>query len=586
MTGVNAYPRPVNPSPRSLKTSFSKQRSGRPIRAFVAIGVALLGVMNIASALTPPLEERFSALRELPLMVSHTANVITVVAGVALILLSRQLAKGKRRAFRLALLVTSASAASHTFKGLDFEEALISASLALALLASRKEFKAKGDPATFKRLLFVVPGLIVLDFSYGLMGLYFRHSAPEGIGGFWMAVREIGARLIGMSASIRFRGNFGVWFPTSLTILGMLSLLVIAWDLFRPALARASDPQEEAHARSVVNAFGSGSLDYFLLRDDKSRYFDAESFIGYRVVGGIVVASGDPVGPPERWKDVQTSFLRFAADHGWSPACIAASEEATKNWRELGLRAIYIGDEAIIDLPGFSVEGRKIRKVRQAIAHMQRHGYTIEWWRSGDLPPDLKMALLHLSQHWKAGDVERGFSMNLGRLFDPRDPECLVVVGRDSAGEAKGFLHFVPIGSTGFSLDVLRKDRSTPSALNDFLIASTLLHLKDQGFKEVSLNFAFLAELFDKPESADSVWKRAQRWFAIKLGPWFQIESLYRFNDKFLPRWRQRYVCFADPLSIPAVTVAALRAEKLLDLGIFRRGQGGKRLAKTGPSVE
>ncbi|MCA1841502.1 MAG: phosphatidylglycerol lysyltransferase domain-containing protein [Actinobacteria bacterium] len=561
--------------------SATSKRRARIFRGFVGVGVAALGIMNIASALTPPLHERFRLLRSLPLIVSHTANAITVVAGVALILLSRQIGRGKRRAWVLALLITGASAISHIFKGLDVEEAAVAGSLFIALVFSHREFRASGDPATLSRLRVVLPALIVIDFSYGLAGIYLRHLAPSGFEGFTEALEEVALRLIGLVGSVTFHGHrFGVWFPASMTVLGMFSLAVIAWDIFRPVLARTSSPEDEERARSIVTRFGVGSLDYFLLRDDKSRFAYSDCIIGYRIVGGIAVASGDPVGPAHEWPATQQAFLDFTVDHGWGIACIGSCEVATETWRDLGLRAIYIGDEAHIDVAGFSLEGRKIRKVRQAIAHIERKGYTAEWWRTGDLTPDLKMALLHVSNRWKAGDIERGFSMNLGRLFDPRDPDCLVAIGRDATGEAKGFVHFVPIASRGFSLDVMRKDRATPSALNDFLIAKTLLFLKDKDYEEVSLNFAFLAELFDRPESVDSTWKRFERWIAMRLGPWFQIESLYRFNDKFIPNWRQRYVCFEDPLSVPAVALAALRAEKLLDLDLFKRGQGGRRLAK------
>lgn len=534
--------------------------------------------MNLLSAITPPDAQRFRFLKDIPLVVNHAANAIVVLAGVSLILLSRQMMRGKKRAWILALVLTSVSLISHIFKAFDIEEALISGALMVILLLGRRQFRALGDPASFKRLAIVIPGLIFVDFAFGLGGLYLRHVAPAGADGLFRSVQEVAARLIGLEGDLNFSGRFGHWFPVSLTALGVLTIATIAWDIFRPVVARSTGPSEEADARRLVCDYGRGSLDYFLLRDDKQKFFDGDCVLGYRIVGGIAMASGDPVGPVEQWPQVISGFMAWAESHGWGIACIGTCEQAAEIWKSLDLKTIYIGEEAVIDLTEFNLEGRKIRKVRQAVAHIERKGYTAEWHRSGDLNPDLRLALMHLSNTWKAGDEERGFSMSLGRLFDPRDADCLVAIARDETGLAKGFLHFVPSSNTGFSLDVMRKDRATPSALNDYLITKTLLHLQASGYKEVSLNFAFLAELFDRPESVDTAWKRSKRWIALRLGPWFQIESLYRFNDKFIPRWRRRYIAFQDPLSVPAVALAALRAEKLLDFDIFRHGQGGKRL--------
>jgi lysyl-tRNA synthetase class 2 len=251
-------------------------------------------------------------------------------------------------------------------------------------------------------------------------------------------------------------------------------------------------------------------------------------------------------------------------------------EDAGPVWEASGYRVLYLGDEAVVDPRAFSLEGRAIRKVRQDCARLERQGYTVEWHRSGDMHPDLRRALVHVSHSWRGGDEERGFTMTLGRLFDERDPACLVAVARDGAGYARGFLHFVPASPRGFSLDVMRRDRDTPTGLNEFLIARTLEHLRAEGVEVVSLNFAFLRGIL-RPTGRLSIGQRFQRWLAVRLGPWFQIESLYRFNNKFGPAWVPRYAAYEDALAVPSVLLAAMRAEGLLDLSILRRGQGGKR---------
>jgi lysyl-tRNA synthetase class 2 len=291
-------------------------------------------------------------------------------------------------------------------------------------------------------------------------------------------------------------------------------------------------------------------------------------------VGGVALVTSDPLGPQDGWARAIDGFASYAHEHGWRVAALATSEAGTQAWADLGFRTLYLGDEAIIDTATWTIEGSRMRKVRQTTAHVARLGYTVEWHRSADVPPDLQRALLHISDSWRGQDAERGFTMSLGRLFDPRDADCLVAVARDAEGFARGFLHFTPVftgtGTPSYSLDVMRRDRDANQGLNDFLIVRTIQHCAAIGVPAVSLNFAFLRGII-RPAGRQRPMERLQRWLANRLGPWFQIESLYRFNSKFAPIWRPRYAAYESPMSVPTVLLAALRAEKLLDFGSMRR---------------
>ncbi len=48
---------------------------------------------------------------------------------------------------------------------------------------------------------------------------------------------------------------------------------------------------------------------------------------------------------------------------------------------------------------------------------------------------------------------------------------------------------------------------------------------------------------------------------ATLLNPYFQIESLYRFNLKFQPRWNPRYLVYEGRLGIARAGVASMWAE-------------------------
>jgi lysyl-tRNA synthetase class 2 len=459
--------------------------------------VAATGSLTIGSALLPPLHDRIRLIElYFPLGDLQLASVLAVQAGLLLLFMARQLARGKRRAWQLSIALLAASAILHVVKGLDVEEAAISATLAVTLFVYRSRFRAASDAPSFARLLRSLPFLIAVPFAYGVTGLALR-SSDLADGFTWSAaLSEVAYRIVWMSGPIVYTHRFfGGWFPFSISVVALVVAIYILFLTFRPVVGMAlhRTAADETDLRRLALA-DKGTLAYFLLRDDKQVFFNQErtAALGYRQVGGVALVSGDPVGDQAAWPRLVALFADHAHINGWSLSGIGLSETAGSAFAGVGCRLVYLGDEAIIEPSSFSLEGRAIRKVRWACARMEREGYTVEWHRSGDLGPDLRRALLHVSSAWKDGAEERGFSMSLGRLFDPRDGDCLVAVARDREEAVRAFLHFVPAGPHGYSLDVMRRDHDTPPGINEWLIARTLEQTASMGVREVSLNFAFM----------------------------------------------------------------------------------------------
>jgi lysylphosphatidylglycerol synthetase-like protein (DUF2156 family) len=162
--------------------------------------------------------------------------------------------------------------------------------------------------------------------------------------------------------------------------------------------------------------------------------------------------------------------------------------------------------------------------------------------------------------------------MTLGRLFDSRDRGLLLSVAFDSDGSPAAFCQFVPAPALGgFSLDVMRRDLGDhPNGLMDFLVAETALHVREQGGRGLGLNFAVMKAVL-KGEIDRSRFGDAERKLISRLAEGTQIESLYRFNDKFNPEWRRRYLVYRTPADLPAVAVAVARAESLWEIPVVGR---------------
>ena len=281
--------------------------------------------------------------------------------------------------------------------------------------------------------------------------------------------------------------------PALLTV-GIVLVLVTLYLLTRPVVDRRlhSGRAAEFRARDVVRRHGSSTLDYFALRSDKRWFFYCDSLVAYAVYGGICLVSPDPIGPRNEHRQVWDAFRQFADRQGWITAVMGAGQEWLPIYRDASMHNIYLGDEAVVHLQEFSLAGGGMKGLRQAHNRIKKKGYRASFHDPARLTPELAEELTGLMSLSRQGEHERGFSMMLGRIFDPRDTDLLLVVVRDPEGTAAAMCQFVPAtGIHGYSLDLMRRDPGEhPNGLTDFALCSTIEHLREQGYEGLSLNFA------------------------------------------------------------------------------------------------
>ncbi|HVA60683.1 MAG TPA: phosphatidylglycerol lysyltransferase domain-containing protein [Mycobacteriales bacterium] len=530
-----------------------------------------IGLLDIGSGVTPGLRGRVAALnRVLPGAITHAATALTIVVGILFLLLAHGLRRRKRRAWQAVVALLAISVVLHVVKGFDIEEATISVVLLAASLLLRAEFPAAGDPRTRWSALLAFFGLLALSVGLGFAMLAVRRHDLIGAPSLSTQLGYVLKGLIGVTGHVRFRNSrVEDIVSDSLVALGVLIAMTTAYLALRPPEPLASlGGEDERRMRELLGQFGTrDSLGYFALRRDKNVVWSTtgKSCIAYRVVSGVMLASGDPLGDPEAWPGAIAAFLADAHRHAWVPAVMGCSELGGEVWtREAGLSALELGDEAIIEVCDFSLEGRAMRNVRQAAARVERAGYCCRLRRVGDIPPAEIEQLRMQAAAWRGAQTERGFSMALGRFGDPADRDCVAVTA-ERDGTLCAFLHFAPWGRDGLSLDVMRRDRSADNGLNEFLIVETLRCAPDLGVRRISLNFAVFRSALERGErlGAGPVLK-AWRGLLVFISRWFQIESLYRFNAKFRPIWEPRFICYPSARDLPRIAVAALEAEAFI----------------------
>jgi lysylphosphatidylglycerol synthetase-like protein (DUF2156 family) len=282
--------------------------------------------------------------------------------------------------------------------------------------------------------------------------------------------------------------------------------------------------------------------------------------------------SPDPIGPFAEREQVWSAFRRFTDDRGWVVCIMGASEQWLPVYRAMGMHDIYIGDEAVVDVQRFSLAGGDMKGLRQAYNRIAKYGYTASFHDPGRLDRTTAAQLAGLMSQSRRGEFERGFSMVLGRIFDPRDEQLVLCMVTGPDGNPAAMCQFVPAsGIGGYSLDLMRRDRGEhPNGLMDFALVSTIEHLRSLGCQGLSLNFAALRSVLEG-ERGDGATQRVERWALKKMSSFLQIETLWRFNAKYRPDWLPRYVVYDTAEHLVPVVLAILRAESLSEVPVIGR---------------
>ncbi|MFF3319093.1 phosphatidylglycerol lysyltransferase domain-containing protein [Streptomyces sp. NPDC003035] len=447
----------------------------------------------------------------------------------------------------------------------------LTAAFVLALILGRKEFYAKGDRSNpLLAAAVAVGGLLVTSLLAAV--LVTATNTSPGTSTFLERWRYGVMRLVTLAVDdSRFDGIATPgWVDVTINVLSTLLLFAVLFAAFRSR--RAVDPlteEDEDKLRALLDKYGErDSLGYFALRREKSVVWSPseKAAVTYRVVGGVSLASGDPIGDPEAWPGAIERWLAEAREHGWVPAVMGASEEAGTIYARHGLDALELGDEAIVETNEFTLDGRAMRTVRQAFNRVKRAGYEVRIRRHEDIPAEEMDVLLRKADDWRDGATERGFSMALGRLGDPRDGRCVMLECTDEQGELRAVLSFVPWGPEGLSLDLMRRDRNSENGLMEFMVIELLQRAKEIGITQVSLNFAMFRSVFERGSKLGAgpvlrMWRSLLSFFSR----WWQIESLYRANAKYRPIWEPRFMLFEKSADLLRIGLAAGRAEGFLE---------------------
>jgi len=526
----------------------------------------LVGAVMVAAVFLPPLRKEADYFYSfIPLPIRATAAASAIFSGVVMITLARGLKRRKSRARNLAILLL----VLNSFNSLT--QSITQLILLVLLIIFRKEFYAKSDPSTKWRPLTAFLQMTIVTFFSSIFLLYLRKdNLFYGSTSLLQISKTVIFGFLGIDSGLQFKSerlsDFAAFF---LGAMGIFTILVPLWLFFRKITPHTAMSDEDRIILKQLYKHDElqDSVAYFATRYDKSVVWsrNKKAAIAYRVVNGVMLASGDPIGEYSLWPEAIREFISIAKQYAWTPGVMGATEKGGQVWIEQAkMMAIDIGDEAIIKVKDFTIEGKPMGNIRHMVNRTKRDGYSAMTYKWTDVPIDDQAELIKLAKEWRYGAAERGFSMSMDRFGLAEDDETIITIAKKGE-EIKGFIYFMPWATTGWSLDRMQREMGVDPGINELMIVTTVEAAAKVGIENISLNFAAFRSLFERADKISAgPLIRTMRNLIRFASNWFPVESLYRFNAKFQPEWQTRYVLYPSSTDLPRVGWAAIRAEQFI----------------------
>jgi len=528
----------------------------------IALLTAAMGVINVLSAVTPSMRYRLRLLEQYsPFSVSTGGHLTSALAGFALLLLSVSLWRRKRMGWVLTLAVLLISIPVHLFKGLDYEEATLAALLAGLLIYLRPYFHARSDTPSVQQGLRTLFAALIFTLAYGVAGFYLLDRHFRFAFGLWSALRQT----IVMFTQFYDPGlqpitGFGRYFAGSIYVVGGATMSYALFMLLRPVLNRQSMTEEErARAWEVVRAYGRTSLARYTLFDDKKFFFSSSgSLISYVTENRVALTLGGPIGPAENISADIAEFRSLCSSNDWLPAFYQVSPSYIDVYKSQDFDMLTLGQEAIVDLSAFTLDGSENKTLRNSYNKMVRFGYHYDVVQ----PPYSARMLRELntiSNEWLSSRGASEMRFSLGWFDEGYLNTCPILLVRDREGFIEAFANIVTeFQASEVAVDLMRHRRQVESGLMDFLFVSLFQWAKENGYATFNLGLSALSGVGE--HSDDPTIERALNYIYRNVSRLYNFRGLHAFKEKFHPTWSPRYLFHPNAPSLTAISVALLRA--------------------------
>lgn len=526
--------------------AFILKKDSIILRILPAFIILILGVVNIISSITPSIPTRLRLVKNiLPEDLIVTSNALVLIFGLILVMVSIFLLQGSKRAWYVAISLTLFSIIGHLLKAADYEEAALALIAGSSLFYTRDNYKLKPHPKFIKISYSVFIYAIASVFAYGVLGFYFMEKRHFGVEFKFIDSVTAVLKVIFFidDKALHPLTKFGIHFEQSIYAASGVVILFIIFSLLKPYFSKPyNSPEEFKEADLLMAANGNSALDYFKTYPDKFIYFNdtRTAFISFKITRHFALVLEDPVADSIADKIAMIEkFEERCRENGFIAAYYRVDEDSLDMYKAVGKKYIPIGEEAILDLRAFTIDGGKMKTTRSAINRLSGEGYVFKVYK-GQQKEGLLQKLQTVSDNWLRDLNQKEVAFTQG-VFDKSILKNQVILTiEDQEEKVYAFLNLVPDYAPGeATYDLIRKETDAPNGVLDMLLAKTFLYLKEEGFESVNLGLAPLSGI-DGPDFTQKTIKYAYD----NLKAFAQFKGLRKYKEKFYPSWRKKYLIY------------------------------------------
>lgn len=538
--------------------AFLTKRDNLLIRLTPTFPLFALGVVNILSAVTPTLPDRLHMLSQmLPFEAIHASLWLVLLSGGAMLAISIYLLRGLHNAWVMGVVLSILSLIAHLTKGIDWEDASLAGLVLISLIYQRKQYFIKPDVKLARRS--IVSGLvgIISVILFATVGFYFLNPLHFNVDfNLWESFQEAITSFLLIDIDSTPVTRFGREFLVGINILGGISMAYFLFLVLRPLIHKSAvnAEYEIALAKQLITKYGKSNLDYFKTYFDKQFWFSEgnEAFIAYKSTQSYAIVLENPTSADASQTSHIQSFDEFSRKNGLRSAYYRIPESSKFLYAKLGKKLLPIGEEAVVNLETWTLEGKEKAALRNISNKLTKSGYVFK----ANLPPHKDGFLQQLravSDDWLRDTKRTELSFSQGIFLESALKNQVIFTLENTEEKVVGFINQIPDSiSEETNFDLMRKTEDAPNGTMDFLYINMFEFMKTQGFKKCDLGMVPLSGIATPKNFQEQMIKLAYE----KIRRLSHFKSLRAYKEKFEPEWEMMYVAYSSSIDLVYLPMA------------------------------
>ncbi|MGK0551703.1 bifunctional lysylphosphatidylglycerol flippase/synthetase MprF [Enterococcus faecalis] len=504
------------------------------------------GIMMVLSATIPEAFDEIKWLSRLnPLQFHILTQLPAILLGFSLIIMGRGISARVKRAYVPTIVLFLLTLVYTFVQDFNFVAIIFLALLLISIVFSKEELYRQQLVYSWEMITVDTIILVLLTVLYLVIGVYNLPAFPH-----------------------RHRHSISFFlFPSEkIWLSGFLGILIVSVFIYffirylqgqKKTFGQTLEPERALH---ILQTYGGNVDSQLIFLNDKECYIyknqaDEETvLLQFKTFNNKCIVMGDPSGNKADFAPALEQFIHETDQLGYQPVFYEASEEIVMFLHEFGYDFIKMGEEAHVDLPSFSLSGKKRKGERAIMNRFDKENYRFEILQppfSEEVMAELKI----VSDEWLGERKEKGFS--LGFFSESYLQRSKIAVVKDQNQRLIAFANLIPTYTTDEgTIDLMRYRKDAPAGVMDYLFISLFDALKTNGFTYFNLGMAPLANV---GTSRKSFLQERIAYLVYEFGTHFySFQGLRDYKNKFATSWVPRYTLYSRDSFIAYVMIALL----------------------------